>query len=147
MSLQNLLRIGQLEEHTTDATQVGKLLAAARRSIEDSKSAAVSPETRFEAAYRAITQLSMAALFANGYRPPKSRPGHHMTMIQSLTHSVGLDNDRMILLDTFRIKRHALNYSGEDMDHSSLEACIAAADDLFHHICKWTKENRPDLIE
>lgn len=147
MSLQNLLRIGQLEEHTSNSAQLGKLLAAASRCISDSREVRVSLETRFEAAYRAIMQLSMAALFANGFRPPKSRPGHHMTMIQSLTHSAGLDSDRMILLDTFRIKRHALNYSGEDIDQTSVEACTDAADDLFHHINRWINENRPDLIK
>ena len=146
MSLINLLKIGQLAEHTTDAAQVGKMLAAARRSITDAQVDSISPETRFDAAYRAITQLSMVALWANGFRPPKSAPGHHMTMIQSLPASIGLGNDQMILLNTFRIKRNALNYSGEDMDQTSVESCIKAADALFLHLEDWLAENRPELI-
>ncbi len=35
MSLENLLKIGQLETHMTDAKQLGKLLEAAARSIAD----------------------------------------------------------------------------------------------------------------
>ena len=90
-------------------------------------------------------QLSMAALWANGYRPTTTS-GHHMTMIQSLVHSVGLDPDRMRVLDTFRVKRNAANYSGEDMDIASVEACIAAGEDLLQHIRGWLTDNRPDLV-
>ena len=98
MSLRNLLKIGQLAEHETDARQVGKILTAARRGIADARQDSISLETRLEAAYRAIMQLSMVALWANGYRPSKSRPGHHQTMIQSLVHSIELDSDQMLLL-------------------------------------------------
>ncbi len=75
-------------------------------------------------------QLSMLALWANGYRPT-STGGHHMTMIQSLVHSVGLDTDQMRVLDSFRVKRNAINYTGEDMDIASVEACIAAGEQLM----------------
>ncbi len=102
MSLQNSLNIGQLDEHTTDAAQVGKMLDSARRSIADARENSIGPDTRFDAAYRAITQLAMVALWANGYRPSRSAPGHHMTMIQSLCQTVGLDNDQMMLLEKVR---------------------------------------------
>jgi hypothetical protein len=104
MSLQNLLKIGALAEHVTAADQVDRMLASAGRSIDDARQESISLETRLDAAYRAVMQVSMVALWANGLRPSKSAPGHHSTMIQSLTHSVGLDNDRMLVLDTFRVK-------------------------------------------
>jgi hypothetical protein len=53
------------------------MLEAANRNIDDAKSTTVSPETRFEAAYRAITQCAMVALWANGFRLSKSQAGHH----------------------------------------------------------------------
>lgn len=53
-ALENLLKIGQLVEHDTDAAQVGRMLEAIRQDIVDGRSNAVSAETRFEAAYRAI---------------------------------------------------------------------------------------------
>ena len=101
MHLQNLLNAGQLAEHETDAAQVTQMLQSVRRSIDDARTDTISAETRLDAAYRAIMQTSMVALWANGYRPAKSSPGHHMIMIQSLPISIGLESDRMLLLDTF----------------------------------------------
>ncbi len=56
MSLQNLLKIGQLAEHETDAKQVGKILTSAEHGIADARQNSISPETRLDAAYRAIMQ-------------------------------------------------------------------------------------------
>jgi len=146
MSLQNLLKIGQLEEHQTDAGQVGKLLGASSRCVEDARQTSISPETRLDAAYRAIIQLCMVALWANGFRPSKSKPGHHQTMIQSLVHSVGLDRDQMLLLNTFRVKRHAIDYTGEEVDEASVEECIEAAESLLNFVTEWLARNKPELI-
>lgn len=146
MSLQNLFRIGQLEEHETDLKQVCRMLESAERSIADARQEMISPETRLDAAYRAITQLCMVALWANGARPAKSKPGHHQTMIQSLVHTVELDRDRMSLLDTFRVKRNAIDYTGDDIDEASVDECIRAANGLFDTVSKWIGRNRPDLV-
>jgi hypothetical protein len=67
-------------------------------------------------------------------------------MIQSLVASVGLDSARMQLLDTFRVKRNAVSYSGRDMDMASVKACIAAGEDLLHYVRQWLAENRPELL-
>lgn len=50
MSLQNLLKIRQLDEHTTDAAQVEKMLDSAERSIADAKENSIGLDTRFDAA-------------------------------------------------------------------------------------------------
>ena len=146
MSLGNLLRTGQLAEHTTNAGQVGKMLASSKRSIEDARQNSISLETRLDAAYRAIMQLAMVGLWANGYRPAKNKPGHHMTMIQSLPQSVAFGKDEMLVLDTFRVKRNAADYTGEDVDEASVEACIEAASQLLEHVKKWLSDNKPELI-
>jgi len=122
------------------------MLASAQRSSDDARQESISPETRLDAAYRAIMQLAMVGLWANGYRPPKNRPGHHMTMIQSLPRSVDLDNDRMLVLDTFRVKRNAADYTGKEIDEASVEACIEAASFLLEHVNTWLVENKPELI-
>lgn len=145
MSLQNLLKIGQLEEHETSAEQVHRMLDSAERSIADARQESISPETRLDAAYRAITQLCMVALWANGYRPAKSKPGHHQTMIQSLVHSIGLDRDQMLLLNTFRVKRNAIDYTGDDIDEASVDECIEAADTLLCHVTQWLTNSKPEL--
>jgi hypothetical protein len=146
MSLENLLKIGQLERHDTDPVQAGRLLESSNRCLADARQESITAETRLEAGYRAIMQLSMLALWANGFRPT-SAAGHHMTMIQSLVHSVGLDPDQVRLLDTFRVKRNSINYTGEDMDIASVEACIAAGEELLQHIRAWLAENHPELVQ
>jgi hypothetical protein len=145
MSLNNLHRIGQLEEHEPDATQVRRMLKSAERSIADARQESISPESRFDVAYRAITQLSMVALWVNGFQPTKSRTGHHQTMIQSLVHTIELDRDQVLLLDTFRVKRNAIDYTGEDVDEASVDECIGAVSSLFNTVSGWIGRNRPDL--
>jgi len=146
VSLENLLKIGNLETHTTDAQQLGKMLQAASRSLADARETSITNETRLDAAYRAICQLCIAALWANGYRTSRRKPGHHQTLVQSLVHSVGLDNDQMRLLDTFRIKRNANDYMGEAIDEASVEECVKAAEGLQRHVVHWLSNNKPELI-
>lgn len=147
MSLQNLLKIGQLDEHETNAAQVRRMLESAERSIADARQESISPETRLDAAYRAITQLCMVALWANGFRPAKSKPGHHQTMIQSLVHTVDLHRDQMLLLDTFRVKRNAIDYTGDEVDEVSVDECIGAAEDLLIRVTEWLATNNPELLD
>ena len=75
MSLENLLKIGKLEEHETDAGQVHRMITSAARSIADARQESISSETRLDAAYRAITQLCMVALWANGIKHPTTGNG------------------------------------------------------------------------
>jgi hypothetical protein len=83
MSLQNLLGIS-LEAVEPNAQQVALLLAAADRNIADAQITKLSEENQFDAAYKAIMQLAMLGLLANGYRTLTSKPGHHQTAIQTL---------------------------------------------------------------
>lgn len=90
VSLENLFKIGQLKAHAAEAGEIERLFAAAQRSLADARVGAISPETRFDAAYRAITQIGLAALMTHGYRPDTNRPGHHATIIQTLSLTLGL---------------------------------------------------------
>jgi hypothetical protein len=55
MSLDNL--IGKsLEKITADAAVIDRLLSAASRNIADAHVTEISPENRFDAAYKAITR-------------------------------------------------------------------------------------------
>lgn len=131
MSLANLLRIGQLKEHPADAGEIARLLLAAERGIADARVQSISPETRFDAAYRSIMQTGLAALMARGYRPDTNRPGHHATIIQALTLTLGIDTRRVAVLDTLRRKRNLVDYTGEDIDEGSVAACVEAAAKLL----------------
>jgi hypothetical protein len=146
VSLENLLKIGQLAEHQTDRQQLGKMLASADRFLQDARHESVSLETRLSIAYTAISYYATLALWANGYRPSTSAPGHHQTIIQSLVHSIDLDSGRMALLDTFRVKRNAIDYSGGEVDEGSVLACVDEADRLRDSLLNWLQENRPELL-
>lgn len=145
MSLQNLLKIGQLKEHPAEAAEVQRLLAAAARNLTDAAAATISAETRFDAAYKAVMQSALAALLATGYRPDTNRPGHHATLIQTLPLTIGLAQSRVIVLDTLRRKRNLADYTGEDIDDSSVEYCIAEATQLLQDVNDWLKMHHPHL--
>ena len=70
MTLENLLRIGQLREHLVESNEIQRLLNAAERNLKDSGYTEISSETRFDAAYKAIIQTAtgtkMVALKSEG---------------------------------------------------------------------------------
>lgn len=146
MSLENLLKIGQLKAHAPEAAEVQRLLVASGRGLADARVTAISPETRFDAAYRSVMQAALAALMANGYRPDTSRPGHQATMVQGLALTIGLAPVRVMVLDALRRKRNLADYTGEDIDDSSTAQCIAEAEHLLREVKAWLKLNRPDLL-
>lgn len=145
MSLENLARIGRLKPHTTDRAELAKLLKGAERSLKDAENTSVSNAGRFTCAYTAIMEAAQAALFANGYRPNTSEGGHHMTMVQALVHTIGLDRARMQVLDAHRRKRHVIEYSGEDAEPTEVRDAVTAARALLADVKAWLKKNRPEL--
>ncbi len=145
MSLENLLKIGQLKPHAPEPAEIERLLTAARRNLRDARVTSISAETRFDAAYKAIMQSALAALMMNGYRPDTNRPGHHMTIIQSLPLTIGLDSKRIIVLDTLRRQRNVADYTGDDVDETTAEHCIAEAEGLLGDVAVWRASQRPDL--
>lgn len=146
MSLENLLKIGQLKPHPPEAAEIERLLVAARRNLRDAGVTSISPETRFDAAYKAIMQSALSALMMHGYRPETNRPGHHMTVIQSLPLTIGLESKRLIVLDTLRRQRNVADYTGDDVDATTAEHCIAEAGRLIEDVAAWRASKRPDLV-
>jgi predicted nucleotidyltransferase len=130
MTLENLLRIGKLKPHKTTREEVARLLAAMRRNLKDAHNAEISPESRFDIAYKAVTQCAVVAMMTNGYRPSTNEPGHHATVVQSLPTTIGLTNDRMIVLDQLRKKRNLSDYSGAGITEEEAAACVRAAEEL-----------------
>jgi len=146
MSLDNL--VGRtLEKIDPDVSVIKRLLASAERNIADAHVMEISSENRFDAAYKAIMQLSNAALQANGYRTLTSKPGHHMTMIQVLSQTIGLDNDTVIVLDALRKQRNVADYSGDIVPVSAVDECVRYAENLLHDVNFWLRENKRQLID
>jgi hypothetical protein len=145
MTLNNLLGIS-LDAVAPDKAQIAKLIAAARRNITDAHLKALSAENRFDASYKAILQLSMVALNANGYRTLTSKPGHHQTAMQTLTLTVALPQAQVIVLDALRKQRHLADYSGDTVPEATASECLTCAQELQAHVIAWMKENRPALL-
>jgi hypothetical protein len=127
MTLQNLLRINKLKEHAPNAAEIARLLAAVERNILDAAVLQVSDETRFDAAYKAVMQSSLAAMMASGYRPSSSEPGHHITLIQSLPLTLGVDQSTWIVLDALRRKRNSNDYTGDVVTADMVAECLVQA--------------------
>jgi uncharacterized protein (UPF0332 family) len=145
MSLDNL--VGRtLERIEADSAVIKRLLSAAERNISDAHFMEVSSETRFDAAYKAIMQLSNAALQANGFRTLTSQPGHHMTMIQVLNLTIGVDNQTVIVLNALRKQRNVADYSGDIVPASAVDECIKHAESLLVEVKQWLKDNKPELF-
>ena len=146
MSLDNL--VGKtLEKIEPDSVTILRLLNSADRNIQDAHVNQVSDENRFDAAYKSIMQLANAALQANGFRTLSSKPGHHMTMVESLSKTIGLDSETVIVLDTLRKQRNATDYSGHNGPESTMKECISRAEDLFHDVRRWIEKHKPDLLK
>jgi hypothetical protein len=135
-----------LDEVAPDRTLIAKLLSAARRNIADAQLPALSSENRFDAAYKAIMQTAMVALNANGYRTLTSKPGHHQTAIQTLALTVGLPQNKVILLDALRKQRNLSDYSGDPISETVATECLDSARDLLAHMQAWLERQRPDLL-
>jgi|SRR5450759_1223830 hypothetical protein len=145
MTLENLASIGRLKPHSADRVEIQRLLAAAEVSLKDAQRKEVSASSRFDMAYKSLTQSALTALLANGYRPSTSEPGHHQTILQTLPKTIGLMPERLKLLDVFRRARNAADYEGVPVEDGKLGACIEAARQLLAEVRAWLKANRPEL--
>jgi hypothetical protein len=90
-------------------------------------------------------QSALAALLMHGYRPDTNRPGHHMTVLQSTPLTLGLPAKRVVVLDALRRQRNISDYTGDDIDDSTAENCIAEAKRLIGEVIAWRDANKPDL--
>jgi hypothetical protein len=145
VTLQNLLGIS-LDSVTPEKSQLARLLAAAQRNIADAQLKGLSSENRFDAAYKSIMQLAMAALLANGYRTLTSKPGHHQTALQTLPLTVNLRQPKVIVLDALRKQRNLADYGGELVSDAAAAECLASALELQAHVLAWLRKHQPSLL-
>lgn len=144
MTLDNL--VGKtLEPITPDPAAIRRLREAAARSLGDAQLPGLSQEGRFDQAYKAIIQTANMALQANGYRTLTSKPGHHQTMIQTLTQTIGLEPATMVVLDGLRKQRNVIDYSGDLVSAAMADEAVRQARALLERAERWLRENRPGL--
>ncbi|MGB5104637.1 MAG: hypothetical protein WBO04_15145 [Steroidobacteraceae bacterium] len=139
--MSNLVKTGQLKEHTASAEEISRLIAAAERNLTDAQVTGVSDGTRFDAAYKCIMQSASAALLASGYRASTNVPGHHQTVIATLRLTVGVPADQIRLLDALRRQRNVNDYTGDVIDSNAVRECVTAADALLEQIRQWLEKS------
>ena len=146
MTLENLLRIGKLKAHEPTPAEIQRLLASVKRNLADAAWTSISDETRFDAAYKAVMQCALTAMMARGFRPSSSEPGHHVTMIQSLPLTLGVENEVWVVLDALRRKRNANDYTGEGVTADMVSECIKQARALLNRLKKDLAAKHSDLL-
>ena len=143
MSLDNL--VGKtLEAIKHDTASIQRLRVAAARNLQDAAIENISAENRFDMAYKAIMQCANAALQAKGFRTLTSIPGHHMTMIQTLSLTIGLEQKTVIVIDGLRKQRNVVDYSGDLVSETMTAECVVLAEMLFNLVNDWLRDNRPE---
>lgn len=147
MTLQNLLAIQRLQVHQAEREAALKLLRAARRNLADAQVLAVSADTRFDAAYKCVMQCATLGLWGQGFRTPTSQPGHHQTAIQTLTLTLGVAQEDVIVLDALRRQRHASDYAGDPVSDAVLDAALRQAAALLAHTERWLALHQPSWTE
>jgi len=145
MNLDNLVGIS-LEKITPDKDTLQRLHEAAMRSLQDAQLQGISQEGKFDAAYKAIMQTANRLLQANGYRTLTSKPGHHQTMIQTLTSTLGLPANDMVVLDGLRKQRNVIDYSGDVVTTTLADEAVQRAQQLIALSETWMKTKKPELL-
>ena len=146
MTLANLLALQRLLAFNATPEGVQRLLAAAARNLADAQIVQLSPENRFDAAYKCILQCAMLGLWARGYRTSTSQPGHHQTALQALPLTMGLPNDTIIVLDALRKQRNLNAYEGDPASDGVVAECLTQVRALLAHTQQFLKTQFPDLL-
>ena len=145
MTLTQWEEFGWLKKHKTSKKEIFNLLAIADRSLLDAKGN-ISADTRFAIAYNAALQLCAILLYAEGYRPERSRKHENTIKALPLILGKGREADAKYL-DTCRTKRHIVEYdyvgSVTDNDVDELIECVQ---ELQRTVVDWLNQNHPELM-
>ena len=146
MTLQNLLAIKRLQEHTAERAGIRKLLDAARRNLADAHVEQVSADNRFDAAYKCIMQCAMLGLWAQ--------------WLAHLDQPAGTPPDRHPVPgpDAGRVERrhdrsgraaqaaHVSDYEGDPISGATLASCLDEASRLLAHTEAWLRRQHPEWM-
>lgn len=147
MTLENLLKVGSVRRHEATRRELQRLLGSAKQNLTDAAVPQLSTDGQFDCAYKSIMQCALLALMANGFRPASSAPDHHALVIQCLPKTLGMTEERMVLLDQLRRKRNLLDHAGLAVSEAEARACKRAAAELLGLLEAWLRQNRPWLCD
>lgn len=127
MTLENLVRIRQLNVEPPDKREFEGLARAAIDRLNDAENEALAYTSRFDLAYGAAHGLALAALRASGHRSDK-----RYLVFQCLIHTTGLGKAHIRLFAACHEKRNLAEYEGYfETDEQLLSELIASAKELL----------------
>lgn len=141
INLLNLAKIGQLDPVPLSVDLVKRMLLSAKQRLRDAEFTQNSPETRFDCAYTAIRVVADIGLHLNGFRTSTSKPGHHQTAVQCLSHTLGVDAATVRILDGLRKQRNLSDYDGEMVTDAALQECLRQAQAIVIRVDSVLKEH------
>jgi len=146
MSLNDMVRLGELERLPLTVEEIPALLTTINRRIEDAANPTNHPETRLEQAYTAILNCALAALRAEGARPARG-PRQHVHALESLRFTMGVEKERLAYYHTLRSLRHRGLYEGfTDVSQSQAEEAVTEARWLQDRLKAWLADCHPELM-
>ena len=146
MSLDDMVRRGQLERLPPTVEEIPALLVTINRRIDDAANPTNHPETRLEQAYTAILNCAVAAHRADGARPVRGA-GPHVHTLESLRFTVGVEKERHGYYQALRSLRHRGLYEGlTDVSQSQAEEAVTEAKWLQDRLEVWLADRHPALM-
>lgn len=120
MTLENLVRIHELNKEAVDKREFMGLVNAASDRLNDAKNNSLSYASRFDLAYNAAHGFALAALRAAGYRSDK-----RYLVFQCLVHTTAIDKKHVRLFAICHEKRNMAEYEGHfEIDEQLLSELI-----------------------
>jgi hypothetical protein len=107
MTLENLVKINQLNSEPPDKSEFNGLVKGAVDRLNDSQLEALSFASRFDLAYSSAHGLALAALRAAGYRSDK-----RYLVFQCLVHTTDMDRVQIRIFSACHDKRNLAEYEG-----------------------------------
>jgi len=116
------------------------------RDLNDSSISGLSPDWKFAIAYNAILQAATTCLAASGYRPRKGQSQHYYT-IESLKYTLGLSDQKITLIDSYRKKRNIADYERAGMiSKKESEEILQHAKAMRNQVVEWLNQTHPELM-
>ncbi len=127
MTLENLVRIKQLNSEPSDKREFEGLVRAAVDRLNDAENDGLSYASRFDLAYNAAHGLALAALRASGYRSEK-----RYLVFQCLVYTVNLSKGQTRIFSMSHERRNLIEYVGHvETDEQLLAELIAGTKELL----------------
>ena len=136
MSLEEMAMRGEIVSEPATSGEIERHLASLQKRLEDAARAENHPETRLVQAYQAIFTCGWIALRVEGWRAVK-RPGQHVTVIESMADTLGLDGNAIDTLLALSRQRHADLYEARPISVSEADEAVSEAGKLAERLREW----------